>query len=783
MGKKLRALQVLAVLAAVFAAPIATAAEPEISLQAETGFGNKVKYGTGAPLEFTLTNTGSAFMGDLVVEFSDNHNLGGGRAVPVSLDAGEMETIRFSVPGLSENYSGIAQAQSIFLYEGGWEEGEIQPFSGPDTLTPMFFDPAAMFIGTLTSNPDRLLELKDAAASAAGEVQVFHFGQEGGPLLPADVTGLESLDFLVIDEFALTGLGEDVQQAVFQWVTEGGTLVTGTGPDTARELGMLGGYLPLLPAGPATLKGGGFEGEVPGYSSALQEDAAVIAGTPEQPLAAKRQLGAGEVVQAAFSLGDGTVTGNAGYSEFIRNILVSSSPAYAGPGMYDMQNALVYEVASVNELFGNFAVSLPLSAGAIFLYILLTVPVLYFLLKRRDRREYAWIAIPVMAVAASILLFAAGAKDRIGEPQIQQTGFFEADADGGLDGHFVNSLLSSAGGNYRFEAPPGTELANYLSGPFMESSLHEAAILEQGPGGTALTVRDMRYWSVASVIGHTYIEEAGTFKTDLLVADGRLTGTIRNEYPFAVEGAAVWTGTRFIEIGSLDPGEEIDVDTAVPSSVLAPAALVNQYGGHQPVMSEADLIPARKQSVLSSVYNQLAADGETSVYLIAYARDAIAPAELAGQQADISAVNLLVQPISPEVSLEGEITLEPSYFNLTVTAGDSTGFFDKISETPPVYYMEDGTYFVEYSLADPELVSGIDWTGLTLGNAGRSLDAGILNQETGDYDTADPETVGENIDAYVSPEGKVRLQLEIRTSGMNPEITLPGLTLKGVARE
>ena len=62
--------------------------------------------------------------------------------------------------------------------------------------------------------------------------------------------------------------------------------------------------------------------------------------------------------------------------------------------MYDPLNQLSYTVGETNELFPSFKVSAPLIFGIIALYIIIIIPILYFILKRKDKREYAWWIIP-----------------------------------------------------------------------------------------------------------------------------------------------------------------------------------------------------------------------------------------------------------------------------------------------------------------------------------------------------------------------------------------------------
>src|SRR5690606_14353008 len=129
--------------------PQTALAAAEISVDAEAGFANKVKYESGVPIQFTLVNNGDDFSGDLVLGYSETYSLGAGISVPVDLAKGETKTIQVAVPGLSDMMSMGNSSRNIFLYEGGWEEGKQIEIKGDKNLSPSFFSPSSLFIATL----------------------------------------------------------------------------------------------------------------------------------------------------------------------------------------------------------------------------------------------------------------------------------------------------------------------------------------------------------------------------------------------------------------------------------------------------------------------------------------------------------------------------------------------------------------------------------------------------------------------------------------------------------
>ena len=93
----------------------------------------------------------------------------------------------------------------------------------------------------------------------------------------------------------------------------------------------------------------------------------------------------GLVIQTAFSLGDEPIVKSPGMTAFWNELFSAGEKVINSPfkNMYDPLNQLSYTVGETNELFPSFKVSAPLIFGIIALYIIIIIPVLYFILKRK----------------------------------------------------------------------------------------------------------------------------------------------------------------------------------------------------------------------------------------------------------------------------------------------------------------------------------------------------------------------------------------------------------------
>ena len=631
--------------------PMMASAEADITIDAEAGFQNKVKYNRGVPVEIKATNNGTAFSGDLVLDYSESYNIGAGITVPLDLAAGESKTLQLSLPGMMDNsYSGGVANQTIFLYEDGWEQGRSIDFRGSKSLTPNYFNPEVLFVAAMTENADRLRGLGELLPVGGAKAQVFHFNKQSEMQLPTDALAWDTLDYLIIDDFPYSDLPDETQQAVMAWLEQGGKIIVGAGSNLEAAAGNLSDLLPLVLSSPEEKAVPGLEKPVAVYQADINDGVRVIIEEDATIFAAKRTVGAGTIIQTAFSIGDEPVVSQPGYEELLMNLFTAEQAATYFQQDQSIKERMSYEIGMVNELFESFAVSKTAMFLIILLYIIVVVPVLYIILTKRDKREYAWLAIPAVAILASLGIFAAGAKDRIANPQIQQTGFFEVDGDGGLSGYYMNTLLSNRSGDYQFSAPSTTTMTATSGDQFSGGSRHGNAILENGSQSSTLTVRDMRYWSVASIIGESYINGSGQFEVGLTLENGNLSGTVRNAFPFAVHDAAIWTGTRLLSLGDFNPGEEKQVAEMVQTDLLQPISPIGQILGSQPMASEEELVEARKQSALAMSYEHLT-ESASSPYLIAYTNDAIIPVTLESQEARVSAVHLLAQSFEPSLAL------------------------------------------------------------------------------------------------------------------------------------
>jgi len=777
-------------------------AAPELEIKATAGFQNKIKHGNGLPLTLTVVNNGDEFSGDLVLNYSESYAVGSAKAIPFTIGKGETKTLNISLPGFTDEYMyNGTTPQMFYFYEGGWEKDKEVEYKGNKTVRPNFFGPETNFILTLTESADRLRPFSSIKLTNMYDTQVIHLGQLKDFSFPTDAAAYGLANFLIVDEFVLADLSEGAQNAILEWVQTGGVVIVGASDNVAAETGILSTHLPLTLSGERKEiskdvfteigKKGEFKANVSAFNATINENSRLLMQTTDgSPLAAAKLIGKGAIIQTSFSIGDEPFSKETSATAFITELINKANVGIVPTsnmnyGHQNIKETMTYEVGQTNELFPSFQVSTPLMISIVIIYIILVGPLLYFLLKRKDKREHAWWIIPAISVLASASIFAYGAKDRLVRPQIQQVSYYEALEDESLSGYYVESLLSNRSGDFTFEAEPGTSMVatkrmNGFSSP--SNSVQNMSILQEHANKNQLTMRDVGYWSVSSLLGESTIKDVGNFVIDLTVESGIVRGTVKNELPYDLKDVSIWSGTKMIKLGDLAPNESLQVNEEIGSALLLPIASTagSQYMGYNPTINASDLPKERKNSLLRM--SQMNSVRGTEPAIVAHTEEAIVPVKLSNTRSEISAINLIYQRFTPETIFSGAFTLPASSFDIQVSSEDPTAYYHKIGESNFEWAMANGAYRYEWNIPSNLPLNKVNWTELQLANTNTSsISLEIFNVTKNSFEEVQSGrfSIKENVEQYIAADGKVQFKVNKDASNGDDYTRLPELRLKG----
>ncbi|UAC49375.1 hypothetical protein K6959_05875 [Bacillus aquiflavi] len=763
-----------------FPTNLASAENSLIKILVEEGYDGKIKNNKGFPIKITVENDGPDFSGDLVVDYFTDHQTGGAHVVRIEAPKGSKKTYTISLPGLSENYTYLKQNEAgIHLYKGGWRTGEEIKFNGKDKLAPQFINTPALTKGILSEDPDRLREL-------FGE-ETFQLNKE---TLPKESLGLEFFDFLIIDRYPVSQLSEKQQQAIVNWVKNGGNLIVGTSPNMNKTLGHLSKFIPMEMETEQTLHDLSFlkteQSEQIDFqqltvtTGAVDNEAIVLKTADSMPVIIQKKIGKGSVVQTTFSLSNEQLSTWKGYESWFKTMVeeIDQKQIKNHPQSPDRYFDPLYKIfAAVNEYFSS---QFKISFLVIFLivYLLIVGPGSYYVLRRFDKREHAWWLIPAFSLVASAALFGIGAKDRLSKPQISQLGVYSV-KDNGLNGYMAVSFFSNKGGEYQLANAKDEfiSIPKLLDRPFEDQK--QFSMLEE-TGTERMTIfPNVEYWSTRTVYGKAQKQDVGHFEVDLTIEEGALVGTIKNNLPFDFENIYALVGKEKYELGNVIQGGTLHVRERLNQKILSsPTELTYD---HFNAINKEKIASVKKESMeyITSEYLLNDARKENLPVIIGYTTDPVNKVQMKGKQGDTTSLSLISQPFLVDDQFEGAFRLESNMFSYEIVVIDGVAP-DNYNGTSKGALLENGVYDFVVHLPKQIRVDKTLFKRLEMSFWDQELNYSILNHKTGQFEpiTTSRHDITDNVNHYIHEDGELIIRLK-KSTIESIHVSMPSIRLEG----
>jgi hypothetical protein len=222
-------------------------------------------------------------------------------------------------------------------------------------------------------------------------------------------------------------------------------------------------------------------------------------------------------------------------------------------------------------------------------YIIVLVPVNYYFLKARDKKEYAWVTTPAIVALFSIGAYAIGYGFKGGSTLLVRVGLVEA-----RSGHDSAPHLTYAG----LFSPRKTTYDVQLAATDAASSADAAATLLSEPqgsgpvGGLRIVQADssprvdefgVDMWAMRVLKGEGVTRLGGGFAGTMRRVGKGITGEIRNNSPYTLESCRLVVGNSVHPVGDLGPGKTISVNEKSlkpgASGTLLPMTLLEKLDG------------------------------------------------------------------------------------------------------------------------------------------------------------------------------------------------------------
>ncbi len=535
--------------------------------------------------------------------------------------------------------------------------------------------------------------------------------------IPEKWEALGMVSYLVIDNFDTAKLSEGQYDAIKKWVENGGVLILGLGGNYQNVLHIfsddfISGTVGELtketvtwevPASLASRKDavrqaeetGDFTGasigrhtdEDPVEEVSLDhvdvlkfemKDGKELSGFSAGGTALKKETGRGAVVVLSYGLSMDPVAGFSKNAEMATALLEASAmDDTMDSGLFLNTDRYSYDASNVADINDTTKrPSVTILAVILGLYIVLAGPVLYLVLKKINKREKIWLAVPVSAGVFTLVLFGFTYMYQVGNPIVNTFSVLEleknvqkenvyasvicpaaSEYELRLEGDYTNlryDYYNNGGGNYfAVSGPAGNDRREY-----------DLVFRETNEGTKLVLDNDRVFHKTSFYLNRQTPNEAGLLDLDIHCYTDGFEGTITNNTIFDLEHALVYFENYYYRIEELKRGEQAaftreDVQTMLPNNA-------NFYAAYSDYDNKEDYLKARIDSVMADVY--LSRDAYSGgIWAVASGYQAKICSE---EDSDQNGCGIICQEFTKEYEDMGKIYYEDISGRIEDTVGD-----------------------------------------------------------------------------------------------------------------
>ena len=571
------------ILLAFLAAGLAFPAD--LSLAYETVWSKFVPQQSPVAIRVTLSNKGADTQGLLKV---------GGRVYPVELPRGANKSIQV-YSEVNRYYS--SEGNLKLETPTGVLERELQ-FDSPGGRI-------RAWVGTITDNPGSLAGLRNSSSNAPTLADTY--------CLPIDAPdrsiGYGGISLVVLSRGS-ERLGDASVAALKRYVLRGGALMFcgGASPLTMRD-SRWADVLPFDPTGSQNVRDPrplAIVGKTPLVgvltvsSVKLSPGSEIMVGDVSRPFLVRRQVGLGRVYASTFDLFEDPARTWAGRAAFFGTIVDSSTPgsdflASFSNARYPRTSAVASGGEDNTSDPFNVKLATPgLIFGILGAFLVVAVPINFFVLAKLKRRELAWVTLPMLSLLFSGVIFGT-ASGLYSAKAARSTSGVLIVHDGLGQGLFVGSqqLFFPHSGKYDLgfhdveEASPPDRYDFGFGSPKREPDLIDIGQVV----APALEVPNLafREYSLTQAVDTPWKIGLST-RLPLSERGGRLKATLTNSSPYKLRNARLFVGHFVVQVGDVDAGGVKNLDSALdrPAKSTWRSSSTPSFGSAVALEAQAD---------------------------------------------------------------------------------------------------------------------------------------------------------------------------------------------------
>lgn len=556
----------------------------QLEVKVELGYDSTVKVGSHNPLVAYVQNKGPAFSGELQIEVEDNMNGKVMIATPFEMAENSQKEIQLEVPVLiiQKNFTvSIASGKDLYYKEKIKTRKVLSPnqqviaiiTDTPDVYR--FLDGTKTGIVAQDPYMDKMAATQVYQAEITEELQVQFFDSFDAL---NSTEKLNYFNYVYIGHNQSLTISEEVEAAIIEWIKSGKHLIIETGADYKKMNSILPSSLNPMAIDETQnvkltniLSGIAFDQNIDvAISSTIDQADFVYQQEGEAAIGAVTKVGNGSILTLLVNMGLEPLASWNAKAPFMSGIIQESNvqmnymdmQRYGSPYQYLLSQVPIEKKTPYVMILIIFS-----------LYILLIAPVSYFILKKLDKRDFAWIGIPIMAILCIATLYIFGGNTRYTKAIANSVSILTADESSDVMQIKTEiNVFNNNKDNLTIEWDPseqininyGQQQDMYYGGGYYGDPNSK---VEKQLTGKLTIGSPMKYekynaplWAASYITAEKQIPFNNDEKMVRVKIDGsELIITAKNTTPYTLLNAFIQWGQGFIFIGDLEPGEEKQV--------------------------------------------------------------------------------------------------------------------------------------------------------------------------------------------------------------------------------
>lgn len=798
--KKIKSLKIITCLLLVFMLSIimpnikayASKVSDDYEVEVTYGIEGRYKASKYLPVNIEVKALTSDFVGEVEVKvatdssgsydaFAKEVKINSGESVKVTIPVKFLENSKKAVVCLKQNNKTIYE-EKVLVSAGRVSAGNV-------------------FAGILSDDSTALGYLSNISfesnSNATAKIITVNLNAE---LIDSNSLNIDALDLVIINNYNMANLNEEQYKSLNNWVKNGGTLLIGSGANESKTIGNINkNYFNISSTGKSeeniTLLNDNLNLII---SSLNVQDGEVLLSDEEKNLAFSKVVGEGKIIVSAFDIGlEPFISSNASWWT-VKSILSSvfnklDSESYKGG--YSDGNYIV------NSLLDILPISSILGIGKLItiliIYALIIGVLLYLLLKKLNKRELIWIAVPIISVIFTFVIFLAASQSKIKDSIINKVNIVNLNENGkgvvtgyiGIGNKNKGDLTVKKDSTLEMTAISNDDDDDYNDQISYEFNTLRLKTTYTGDNSyfTAYN-NDALSMKKFKATGNEVVLSA--LDSDLNINNEILKGSVKNNFDSDITNLILVSGDNVWNLGALKKGEEIKIEDnssevnyglQVYAEVIRDEYYNEKWNKGNPRQEKYKNIE-RISNLLNLIASGNYLGDNTSVFIAITDMDIDYSLDLDTKSISSYNTTALIQGVEIDFKdSEGNINYPEGFFKETIISKDNNISYDAYYG----YIYGEGDIIFEYkidkgiSVNEITLKQGSDRWGNT---SGSGVIYYVYNYESNEYEEiklARGYYEFKDLDKYLKENV---LNIKLNVSGTKGNAMIPKIAVKGSER-